>query len=336
MEDNKIDINSLIGFFLIGLIFIGWLYLNPPPPSTEVVQTTDNDESVVEEPVEQDLSDILSESKIDDYKESTLNFENSLTQNDEFVLVDADKFIVKFSTLGGQISSLQLKGHLNYLGNPINLIESNNSSFNLDFTTKNGRIFNTKDQRFIPSLIDQGSVKKVSMKLVVSEDVFIEYIYTVNLNDYIIDLDINSRGFYNILDTSQSYNLNWELNAFRNSKSISYENRYSYLTYYHDEDNIDYLSISGEDEDDEEDVNWISFKQHFFSSVLISDKEKPFRNVEFKSEDLVQDNSTDTLFTKKFISKIPFDYVNSEFDNSLKFYFGPNQYSQLKTYEIGL
>ena len=60
MEDNKIDINSLIGFFLIGLIFIGWLYLNPPPPSTEVVQTIDNDESVVEEPVEQDLSDILS------------------------------------------------------------------------------------------------------------------------------------------------------------------------------------------------------------------------------------------------------------------------------------
>ena len=135
MEDNKIDINSLIGFFLIGLIFIGWLYLNPPPPSTEVVQTIDNDESVVEEPVEQDLSDILSESKIDDYKESTLNFENSLNQNDEFVLVDADKFIVKFSTLGGQISSLQLKGHLNYLGYPINLIVSNNSSFNLDFTT---------------------------------------------------------------------------------------------------------------------------------------------------------------------------------------------------------
>ena len=210
MEDNKIDINSLIGFFLIGLIFIGWLYLNPPPPSSEVVQTLDNDESIVEEPAEQDLSDILSESKIDEYDdEGILNFENLLTQNDEIISVDADKFIVKFSTLGGQISSLQLKGHLNYLGNPINLIESNNSSFNLDFTTKNGRIFNTKDQKFTPSLIDQGSVKKVSMKLVVSEDVFIEYIYTVNLTDYIIDLDINSKGFYNILDTTQSYNLNW-------------------------------------------------------------------------------------------------------------------------------
>ena len=160
MEDNKIDINSLIGFFLIGLIFIGWLYLNPPPPSSEVVQTIDNDESIVEEQAEQDLSDILSESKIDEYDddEGILNFENLLTQNDEIISVDADKFFVKFSTLGGQISSLQLKGHLNYLGNPINLIESNNSSFNLDFTTKNGRIFNTKDQKFTPSLIDQGSV----------------------------------------------------------------------------------------------------------------------------------------------------------------------------------
>ena len=140
------------------------------------------------------------------------------------------------------------------MGNPINLIKSDNSSFDLDFTTKNGRKFNTKDQKFISSLIDQGDVKKVSMKLVVSEDVFIEYLYSININDYIIELDINSRGFYNILDTTQKYNLNWELSAFRNSKSISYENRYSYMTYYHDEDKIDYLSISGDDEDEEDDV----------------------------------------------------------------------------------
>ena len=336
MGDNKIDINSLIGFFLIGLIFIGWLYLNPPPPQPEIIQTNENDISSNDVPEEQDLSDILSESEIEEYKESNLNFENSISQNEQLISVDTDKFIVTFSALGGQISSLELKEHLNYLGNPINLIKSDNSSFDLDFTTKNGRKFNTKDQKFISSLIDQGDVKKVSMKLVVSEDVFIEYLYSININDYIIELDIKSRGFYNILDTTQKYNLNWELSAFRNSKSISYENRYSYMTYYHDEDKIDYLSISGDDEDEEDDVNWISFKQHFFSSVLISENSRPFKNVELKSEDLVQEYSTDTLFTKKFTSKIPFDYVNSEFDNSLKFYFGPNQYSQLETYEIGL
>lgn len=336
MDENKIDINSLIGFFLIGLIFIGWLYLNPPPPTPENIQSDNVEVNVENKSSDQDLSEVLSESNANEEDETKLSFENSTSENNELIKINTDKFIIEFSEMGGQISSLELKGQLNYLGKPINLIESGNSTFNLDFTTKNGRIFNTKDQKFISSVYDQGSVKQVSMKLVVSEDVFIEYLYSINLDDYIIDLDINSRGFYNILDTSKSYNLNWELSAYRNSKSISYENRYSYLTYFYDDDKIDYLSISGDDEDDEENVNWISFKQHFFSSVIIAENENPFKNVEFKSEDLVQDNNTDTLYTKKFISKIPFNYSNNEFDNSLKFYFGPNQYSQLETYEIGL
>lgn len=336
MDENKIDINSLIGFFLIGLIFIGWLYLNPPPPTPENIQSDNVEVNVENKSPDQDLSEVLSESNANEEDETKLSFENSTSENNELIKINTDKFIIEFSEMGGQISSLELKGQLNYLGKPINLIESGNSTFNLEFTTKNGRIFNTKDQKFISSVYDQGSVKQVSMKLVVSEDVFIEYLYSINLDDYIIDLDINSRGFYNILDTNKSYNLNWELSAYRNSKSISYENRYSYLTYFYDDDKIDYLSISGDDEDDEENVNWISFKQHFFSSVIIAENENPFKNVEFKSEDLVQDNNTDTLYTKKFISKIPFNYSNNEFDNSLKFYFGPNQYSQLETYEIGL
>ena len=342
MEENKIDINSLIGFFLIGLIFIGWLYLNPPPATTENIQTDDvevNAEYVtdsVNKSLKPDLSQVLSESNISENEETALSFENSLSEKDEVIKVDTDKFIIEFSTIGGQISSLELKEHLNYLGKPINLINSSNSTFNLDFTTRKGEIFNTKDQKFISSITEQGSVKKVSMRLAASEDVYIEYLYTIDLDDYIINLKINSRGFNNISDTSKNYNLNWELSAYRNSKSISYENRYTYLTYFHDDDNIDYLSISGDDEDNEDNVSWISFKQHFFSSVLISEKETPFNNVEFKSEDLVQDNNTDTIFTKKFISKIPFEYSNNEIDNSLKFYFGPNQYSQLETYGIGL
>jgi len=337
MEENKIDINSLIGFFLIGLIFIGWLWLNPPPPveeNTNIENSTN--EASVNESSNEELADVLTQTIAENNNEEELNL-STLTSlsDDKKMKLETEKFSIEFSSIGGQISSLRLKEHLNYLGKPVNLIGSNNSTFDIDFVTKTGRSFNTKNQFFVPSFSDRGSEKIIQMRLDVSEDVFLEYTYTINDNDYIINLDINSSGFKNILDANQDYNIVWELDAIRNSKSIDYENRYSYLTYYHDDDKIDYLSISGEDEDDEEDINWISYKQHFFSSVIIPESSK-FKTASFESKSLVEDNSVDTLNLKKFSSKIPFEYVNNEFDNSLKFYFGPNQFSRLKSYEIGL
>lgn len=337
MEENKIDINSLIGFFLIGLIFIGWLWLNPPPSveeNTNIENSTN--EASVNESSNEELADVLTQTIAENNNEEELNL-STLTSlsDDKKIKLETEKFSIEFSSIGGQISSLRLKEHLNYLGKPVNLIGSNNSTFDIDFVTKTGRSFNTKNQFFVPSFSDRGSEKIIQMRLDVSEDVFLEYTYTINDNDYIINLDINSSGFKNILDANQDYNIVWELDAIRNSKSIDYENRYSYLTYYHDDDKIDYLSISGEDEDDEEDINWISYKQHFFSSVIIPESSK-FKTASFESKSLVEDNSVDTLNLKKFISKIPFEYVNNEFDNSLKFYFGPNQFSRLKSYEIGL
>ena len=340
MEENKFDINSLIGFFLMGLIFMGWLYLNPPPADNENIKS--------ENPVVSDT--ISTEERFKNAAETKTENPNtnfSISNNLEIITgsnntekittVETDKFIIKFSNMGGQISSIVLKEHLNYLGDPVNLIASGNSTFNLDFTTAlDGKSINTKEIEFeAQEPVEEDSIIKVSMKFN-SGDIYIEFLYKIKQDDYIIDLNINSQGINAVADTDKRYNLNWELKAFRNSKSISYENRYSYLTYFYDDDNIDYLSVSGDDDDDEDNVNWISFKQHFFSSAIIANKNNPFSNVKFKSEDLVNDNNADTIFTKKFSTKIPFNYVNNEFDNSISFYYGPNQYSQLKKYGIGL
>ena len=66
MEENKVDINLLIGFFLIGLIFIGWLYLNPPPPTPEVAQEENSEVNVENKFATQDLSEVLSESNLNE------------------------------------------------------------------------------------------------------------------------------------------------------------------------------------------------------------------------------------------------------------------------------
>ena len=341
MEDNKIDINSLIGFFLIGFIFIGWLWLNPPPeklPSPEIENATS---SVQEDANSNNLSpsnslaDVVAKKTDDQQKNLNLSLKNSISEKGEIVKIETEKFLVSFSSLGGQIISLKLKDHLNYLGKSIFLIEPNTSIFNIDFKANNGKVFNTKNQFFTPELIDYGNAKVLNMTLNVSENTYLNYSYSFDLEDNIINLDIKSSGFKEILDVNSPYNLSWELDARRNSKSISYENRYTYLTYYHDDNKIDYLSISGDDDYEEENINWISFKKHFFSSVLIPNK-KPIRKAFLESKDLVQNNNVDTLFTKKFRTKIPFDFDNDEFNNSFKFYFGPNQFSKLKSYEIGL
>lgn len=336
MEDNKIDINSLIGLFLLGFIFIVWLWLNPPPEQEIVISDENIEEQIQEDKaIDTELSEII-ENDIDLSNENIdLFIFDSLQSNNQLKIIETDKFKISFSSKGGQISSLELKENYNYLSKPVNLVKNGNSIFNFSFLGKNGVQYDTNDLNFDFLVQNIGDSKIILMKSNVNENTFVEYKYTID-NGYIIDFDFRSEGFKKLVNSDQPYSFEWELNAFRNSKSISYENRYTYLTYFHDNDNIDYLSISGEDEDEENNLNWISYKQHFFSSVLIPKEEQVFEKAIFTSEDLVNDTSIDTLFTKKFLTTIPFKYVNNEFDNSFRFYFGPNEYSTLKSYEIDL
>ena len=336
MEDNKIDINSLIGLFLLGFIFIVWLWLNPPPEQEIIISDENIEEQIQEDKaIDTELSEII-ENEIELSNENIdLFIFDSLQSNNQLKIIETDKFKISFSSKGGQISSLELKENYNYLSKPVNLVKNGNSIFNFSFLGKNGVQYNTNDLNFDFFVQNVDDSKIILMKSNVNENTFVEYKYTID-DGYIIDFDFRSEGFKKLVNSDQPYSFEWELNAFRNSKSISYENRYTYLTYFHDNDNIDYLSISGEDEDEENNLNWISYKQHFFSSVLIPKEEQVFEKAIFNSEDLVNDTSIDTLFTKKFLTTIPFKYVNNEFDNSFRFYFGPNEYSTLKSYEIDL
>ena len=125
MEDNKIDINSLIGLFLLGFIFIVWLWLNPPPEQ-EIIISDENIEEQIQEnkAIDTELSEII-ENEIDLSNENIdLFIFDSLQSNNQLKIIETDKFKISFSSKGGQISSLELKENYNYLSKPVNLVKT--------------------------------------------------------------------------------------------------------------------------------------------------------------------------------------------------------------------
>src|SRR5690606_7524174 len=116
--------------------------------------------------------------------------------------------------------------------------------------------------------------------------------------------------------------------------SISYENRYTRLTYQYDEGKIDKLAQAGSDEELMEDVKWLSYRQHFFSSIMVS--KEPIKRVNIASEDLVPNEDIDTVFTKQFITKFQLTFQAGEINQPLKYYFEPTDSKILKKYDDNL
>ena len=331
MEERNVDINSIIGFILIGVILMFWVWTRPPE-QTEVV--------------EQENQQIDTELNLDDKKNTTQKFSIEERNNDLLFDMNKDKsdyvaeikndlFDIKFSNKGGQISQLALNKFVDYKGSPLFVIKNENSTFDINFKTFNNSIISTKDQNFISHTYKNGNNDVVSMKLVVSDEKYLEYLYVIKPDEYVIDINMRSKGFADIINPNEDYIFSWELNGIRNSKSISYENRYTRLTYYHDSDKTDKLSQMGDDEEEVADINWISFRQHFFSSILIPST-KSFKSSKISSKDLVKDEAIDTIYTKQYIAKIPFSYNNNEFNESFKIYFGPTDSKEFKKYDLNL
>ena len=141
------------------------------------------------------------------------------------------------------------------------------------------------------------------MRLKVSETQFLEYRYELKPNDYMLGFSVKSQGLSNVLNTSQDVKLDWKFKAHRQDQSISFENRYTRLTYQHEGDKINKLSQSGDDDETESDLAWLSFRQHFFSTILVP--ETPFKTADLKSFDLVKDETIDTLYTKRYEVQLP-------------------------------
>ncbi|MDC1316947.1 membrane protein insertase YidC [Flavobacteriaceae bacterium] len=327
MEENKLDIYQIIGFlFLIAAVFY---WFNVTIPNLE--QNALDEKEIISQTQNEEINDNLTKDINEDVS-SSLNstFINSNLENQE-VFIENDDVIFKFNTKGGSLAEIQLKDYVDYKGDDLFLIKNNNQDVSLSFELKNGNIINTSDYNFTYEMERQGKMNVLKMSLIVSNGQSISFEYKIPESGYMIDFNVKSFGFSSLINSNSNVNLNWNLDAFRQAKSIDYENRYSQLMYQYDGDDTDYLSSYTDSDDSEDSVSWISYGQHFFNSILILDS--PVNNVQFESKKLFEDESKEAKFTKKYSSIIPLNLSGSEINSQMKWYFGPNDYDILKQYQ---
>ena len=351
MEQRKFDLNSIIGFALIFVILIFIMYQNQPDPKVVAAEKAKKELSIKEAKAKELEAKTVEKATITvaatgdstqlaQLQKTLGNFAYSATLPSAKVgLTTIENELVKLTIAnkGGYIVEATLKKFEKFKkgsGELVQLVKDNNANLNVQLLTSDNRTLNSKDLYFEPTLTKVGADQVLSMKLKAGANEFLEYKYILKPNEYMIGFDISSQGLNKVLNTTKPLDLEWDLKSYRNEKSISYENRYTEIYFEHEEGKIDYAGLGQTEEENLSKASFIAFKQHFFSTILLS--KTPLETAKVNSVNLVHDEKIDTVFTKQFKANIPLAFTNGELDYKMSWYFGPTDYKTLKSYDQNL
>ena len=332
------DRNSITGIILIALLFIAYQSMfvdevgnngkttsqdstNTPVIVNELTEEISTSETLIT--INESLS---SQESINKYGAFAKNANGS----DNAIVIENDKLELHISPKGGRIISAILKEYQTSDSLPLNLVDKDSSSFNLQFFSEN-RFINTEDLYFTATDYTKNSVK---MKLMAEGNRYLEYTYTLKEGDYMLDFNINSNGLNSLIPSNQNtLELNWVINLPHTEKSLDNERMYSTVYFKYLNDEVDYLS---ETKDEEEELSgkaqWIGFKHQFFSSVIIN-------NNGFERSAIVKakTNEGSKRFVRELSANISLPYTHKTKESiPLQFYFGPNHYQSLATYNMDM
>ncbi len=276
-----------------------------------------------------------------------------------FSTLENNQVKVTFSNKGGRIYSVQLKDYQTHDSLPLILFDGPETSFGLNFFAQNRSI--QTDQLYFkqtggrknvtvsgPDVKkgDEGKVKanlenpggkeSVAFRLEVEPGKYIEYVYTLEHNSFMVDFDLNIQGMNQYIAGNQSYlNFAWAYDVPRQEHYSKFgEDRYTNITYKFFEDEVDNLDQNKSDEENlTTKVKWIGFKQLFFSSTLIADNS--FANAQVQQEKFEYENNPNYLGHFKADIALPYSGKTKE-NIGMQFFFGPNHYQTLKQYNIDL
>ena len=347
MEEKKFDKNSVIGFALL-FVLILWMMYNSSQeqqkahtgkPTTAQTATPKKDTPAATPALPTDTTATDSNAvKAAESKFGKFAYAATLpAAKGGTTVLENDLVRIVVANQGGAVQQVTLKKFEKFRKNSgqlVQLVDQKNAQFNLEIKTTDNRVLQTKDLFFEPQLTKVGADQVLSMKLKAGPNAFLEYKYVLKANDYMLDFDVRSQGLRNVLAPNDPVQLDWSLKTFRNEISIPYENRYTETIFEYEDGKDDYVGQGQGKEENPEAVTYVAYRQHFFASVLMTNK--PFKTAKLTSDDLVKDAEKDTVFTKQLTTRVPLELAQGELDYKMNWYFGPADYQLLNNYDRNL
>ena len=371
MNNNK---NTLIGFILIAAILFGWMYFMTPSKEQMAEQQRIQD-SLRRVRLEQMALDSLREAErqqqaaaLAKLADTTAMTEmDSATRAQQQALIFRDKYGVfsgaaegeeqtwvvennlqrlTFSNKGGFLQKVELKDYQTYDSLPLIMFDTATSKFDLSFFANN-RIVNTSQFYFKPYMngrpyeggnltVGEGDSLVWAMRLLTDDpQKYIEFVYTVRSDNYMLGFDIRTVGMKDIIATNADYmSIDWNVDLMKQEKSNDrFADESVYYRSLNDKD-VDHLVVNKDSEQTVTNkLKWVSFKQRFFCNVIIADNE--FENAKMVMR---TGKSNNPRYYKSMSANIevPYDMRAESNVIPMKLYFGPNHFKTLRSYKLGL
>lgn len=246
------------------------------------------------------------------------------------VVLKNEKVCVKINTKGGAISEVKLNEYKSYKDfeakkeNALTLYNAKNAGLNFKVDTKEGTL-SFEDYYFTPI---NATDSTVTMRLSANNGASIDIEYQLLPNNYLVNFSVKANGLQKYFPgATQTILLDWHDRVAQQEKGFYFENMYSTLTYkMHDDDTKKMSENETQEESVTESVDWIAFKNQYFSSVLLA--AEPLKNVNVKSEQLEEGSGYLKNYSANMIAS--FDTKGAK-ATKFQFYFGPNNYRLLQS-----
>ena len=322
------DKNTITGLVLIGILLVGFSYLSRPSEEQLAAQKRYYDSIAVVQQEQEALklkteAALASAQKEAAEKDSSALFFDALKGKEEKVSIQNNLVDITLSTKGGRVTSALLKEYmLQDKKTPVTLFDGEDAAMNFNFYNQKGAI-QTKDYFFEAVNRTDSSV---TMRLAADADSYIDFVYSLQPDSYLMNFEIKATNMAGKLANTGYVDIDWSQRARQLEKGFTYENRLAELTYKLAEDDVDNLSAASNDKKElEGKVDWIAFKNQFFSSVFIADQD--FDKVKVSSQMEKQGSG----YIKDYAAEMNtfFDPTGKE-TTQMHFYFGPNHYKTLK------